>query len=147
MIEAIETSSPKVIGFRLSGKLRDDDFKIFAPAVDAAVAVESKVRLFAQFDDFHGWDMRAAWDDFKVSLTHYSDLDRIAMVGDRWWEKWMTGVYKPTTKAKVKYFDRSEVDAAWKWLEENDQDERAAEEDERVQDALMNAVFVCWRGQ
>ena len=41
------------------------------------------------------------------------------MVGDRKWEQWMASFCKPFTKATVKYFDASEVDAAWKWLRES----------------------------
>ena len=121
MIAAIETGSSKVVGFRLCGKLHDEDYKQFVPRMETILTAEGKVRLFLQFDDFHGWDIHAAWDDFKFSLKHYSDFERIAMVGDCRWEKWMTSFCRPFTKAKMKYFDSSEVDAAWKWLEENDE--------------------------
>jgi len=53
------------------------------------------------------------------------------VVGDRSWEKILTGFVWPFTHGKLKYFDRSEVDAAWKWLEEHDQ---ATENDDRVFD-------------
>ncbi len=118
MIETLQTASPKVVGFRLSGKLHDEDYKSFVPAVDAVVAAEGKVRLLLQFDDFHGWDLHAAWDDFRFGIRYYGDFDRIAMVGDRKWEQWMATLCKPFTKAKVRYFDRSEVDAAWNWIGE-----------------------------
>ena len=118
MIATIETGSPKVVGLKLCGKLHDEDYKQFVPKMETILTAEGKVRLFIQLEDFHGWDLHAAWDDFKFSLKHYSDFERIAMVGDRKWEKWMANFCKPFTKAKVKYFDRSEVDAAWKWLEE-----------------------------
>jgi hypothetical protein len=118
MIETIESGSPKVVAFKLSGKLRDEDYKHFVPAVDAAVASEGKVRLIALFEDFHGWDMKAAWDDLKFGLRHYSDFERIAMVGDRKWEAWMANLCKPFTKAKVRYFDSSEAAAAWNWVRE-----------------------------
>ncbi len=118
MIEALETSSPKVVAFKLSGKLHDADYKVFVPAVEAALAKEGKLRFLALFEDFHGWDLRAAWDDFKFGLRYYSAFERIAMVGDRKWEAWMAKLCKPFTKAKVKYFDSSEVDAAWKWVQE-----------------------------
>jgi hypothetical protein len=51
------------------------------------------------------------------------------MVGNRRWEKWMTSVCKPFTKAKVKYFDRSEVAAAWTWLRQSEEDDKSREED------------------
>ena len=118
MIETIETDTPKTMAFKLSGKLRDDDYKSLVPKVEMLVA-EGKRRFFVQFEDFHGWDLRAAWDDFKFAMRHYSDFDRIAMVGDRRWEQWMAQVCKPFTRAKVKYFDTSEIDDAWAWLRED----------------------------
>jgi hypothetical protein len=119
MIETLQTTSPKVVGFRLSGKLHDEDYKTFVPALEAAVAAQGKVRLLAQFDDFHGWDLHAAWDDFKFGMKHYQDFERIAMVGDREWEKWMAALCKPFSKADVRYFDASEAEAAWAWIGEN----------------------------
>jgi len=46
--------------------------------------------------------MRAMWDDLKFGMRHYSDFDRIAMVGDRWWEAWLATICKPFTKARVR---------------------------------------------
>ena len=128
MIATIETGSPKVVGFRLSGKLHDDDYKRFVPKIETILTAQGRVRLLIELEDFHGWDLHAAWDDLKFSLKHYSDFERIAMVGDRKWEKWMTHFCKPFTKAKVMYFDRSDVETALKWLEEKDEDIRATEE-------------------
>jgi SpoIIAA-like len=118
MIETIPTPSPKTIGFKLSGKLHDEDYSSFVPTVESFLAAEGKARLFVQFEDFHGWDLHAVWDDTKFAFKHYSDFDRIAIVGERRWEKWMAYVCKPFTKATVRYFDASQIDDAWAWLRE-----------------------------
>jgi hypothetical protein len=81
MIETVPTVSPKTIGFKLSGKLHDEDYKSFMPTVESFLAGEGKARLFVQFEDFHGWDLHAVWDDTKFAFKHYADFDRIAMVG------------------------------------------------------------------
>ncbi len=141
MIATFETGSPKVVGVKLSGKLHDEDYRRFVPMIESILTAEGKVRLFVQFEEFQGWDMHAAWDDFKFALQHYSDFERIAMVGDRRWEKWMASVCKPFTKAKVKYFDHSEVDAAWTWLRANDEDGKATEEEDRTP-----AMVDIWNG-
>ena len=109
MIETIETSSPKVLGMKVCGKLHDEDYKQFVPNVEALLTAKGKLRLLVQFEDFHGWDLHAAWDDLKFGLRHYSDFERIAMVGDRKWEKWMANFCKPFTKAKVKYFEGTPI--------------------------------------
>ena len=43
---------------------------------------------------------------------------RIALVGEKTWEKWMATVCKPFTRAKVRYFDATEIEAAKTWLAE-----------------------------
>lgn len=118
MIEQLPTASGKVLAFRLSGKLHDEDYKSFGPLVDTAVAKEGKVRILAEFHDFHGWDAHALWDDIKFSTTHCGKIERIALVGDKTWEKWMAAVCKPFTMAKVRYFDVSAMDTARAWLDE-----------------------------
>jgi hypothetical protein len=118
MIETLPSPSDKVLAFKLSGKLHDEDYKTFVPAVDKAIAEDGKVRMLAQFHDFHGWDAHALWDDTKFAMTHCTKIERIALVGEKTWEKWMATVCKPFTMAKVKYFDVGQIDDAWKWLQE-----------------------------
>jgi SpoIIAA-like len=118
MIEQLSARAGNVLTFKLSGKLHDEDYKTFVPLVDAAIAKEGKARILAQFHDFHGWDAHALWDDIKFSTTHCTKIERIALVGDKKWEKWMATVCKPFTMAKVRYFDASEIEAAEAWLAE-----------------------------
>jgi hypothetical protein len=116
MIEKLPQSTDTNLGFKLSGKLHDADYQHFVPVIDAALAKNPKVRLLAQFHDFQGWDMKALWDDIKFSTTHCTKIDRIALVGEKAWEKWMSVVCKPFTMAKIQYFDTANMDAAWAWL-------------------------------
>jgi hypothetical protein len=117
MIEPIPSPHANVLGFKLSGKLHDSDYKTFVPAIDEA-AKSGKVRLLAYFHDFQGWDMHALWDDIKFATTHCTSFNRIALVGEKSWEKWMSAVCKPFTMAKIQYFDAADIDKAWAWLAE-----------------------------
>jgi SpoIIAA-like len=118
MIEQIPVNSERVLAFKMSGKLHDEDYKKFVPMVDDAIAKSGKVRMLAQFHDFHGWDAKALWDDIKFSTTHCTKIDRIALVGEKTWEKWMATVCKPFTMAKIKYFDATQLEAAKTWVAE-----------------------------
>lgn len=117
MIEPLSGPSDKVLGFKLSGKLHHEDYKTFVPAIDAA-AQQGKVRLLAQFEDFHGWDLQALWDDIKFSTTHCTKFERIALVGEKKWESWMSKICKPFTMAKIHYFEASQLAEAWAWAAE-----------------------------
>ena len=118
MITALDRTKGSVLGFTLSGKLHDEDYRHFVPTVDAAIAAHGKIRLLAHFVDFHGWDMHALWDDIKFATVHCTKVERIALVGGRLWEEWMAKVCKPFTMAKIQYFDAAQIDEAWAWLEE-----------------------------
>ena len=86
--------------------------------VSTPIAAAGPIRLLARFEDFHGWDLHAAWDDFRFGVQHYADIERIALTGDRAWEQWMAKLCRPFTQAQVRYFDAGQVEAAWTWLRE-----------------------------
>jgi len=118
MVEILTGLPANTVGFKVSGKLHDDDYKKFVPLVDAEIAKDGKVNVLAQFHDFHGWDAHALWDDIKFATTHCTKIRRVALVGDKTWEKWMAGVCKPFTMARVRYFDTADLEAAKTWLAE-----------------------------
>jgi len=118
MIDILTGLPANTIGFKMSGKLHDEDYKKFVPLVDAEIAKDGKVNVLAQFHDFHGWDAKAMWDDIKFATTHCARIKKIALIGEKTWEKWMAMVCKPFTLAKIRYFDAKDFDAASKWLQE-----------------------------
>ena len=67
--------------------------------------------------DFHGWEGAAMWDDIKFDMKHFSDIDRLALVGDKKWEKGMSVFCGPFTTAKVRYFDNTAIAEARAWVE------------------------------
>ncbi len=118
MIEHLPSVSDRVLAFRLSGKLHAADYEDFVPVIDAAVTDAGRLRLLAWFQDFHGWDLPAAWQDTLFAVRHYQAFERIALVGDHRWQQWMAGLCRPFTIATVRYFDATELDAAWVWVRE-----------------------------
>lgn len=116
MIQQLPQSTGKTLAFKMSGKLHDEDYQHFVPIVETAIGAHGKIRLLAQLEDFHGWDLHALWDDTKFAVKHCADVERVALVGDKKWEEWMAKVCAPFTLAKVRYFDVSDAEAAWGWL-------------------------------
>jgi hypothetical protein len=66
---------------------------------------------------FHGWTTGALWEDIKFDVKHFSDIERVAMVGEKKWQKGMSEFCRPFTTAKIRYFDHSEANAAREWAE------------------------------
>jgi hypothetical protein len=102
----------------VSGKIHKADYEHFAPEFERLVKQHGKLRLLMVMKDFHGWDLGALWEDIKFDIHHFSDIERIAMVGDKAWQEGMATFCKPFTKAKISYFPQHQLAEARTWLAE-----------------------------
>ena len=115
-IKLSESNGGKVLEVQVSGKLTHEDYQHFAPKFEQMVKQHGKIRVLFEMVDFHGWEAAAVWDDIKFDVKHFSDIDRLVMVGDKKWEKGMSVFCRPFTTAKIRYFDFTRNDEARAWL-------------------------------
>lgn len=119
-IKLTELTDAGVLEVMASGKLTDEDYQqVFIPEMERLTKQHGKIRLLFEMIQFHGWEPKAAWDDLKLNLKHSHDIERVAMVGEKKWQHWMTELAKPFTSAKVRYFDQTEIDQARVWIGED----------------------------
>ena len=52
-------------------------------------------------------------------MKHRQQVDRIAMVGEKDWQHWMTRIASWFVDADVRYFDASQESEAERWVREN----------------------------
>ena len=106
-----ESAGGRVLELQVSGKLTHEDYKQFVPEFERLVKEQGKIRILFEMTDFHGWEFAALWDDIKFDARHFSHIERLAMVGDKAWEKGMSKFCQPFTTAKIRYFDHSAIHA------------------------------------
>lgn len=116
-VELIEQNGGKLLVVRLTGKLVKEDYDHFVPTVERLAKQHGRIRMLVEMHDFHGWTAGALWEDIKFDLKHFSDIERLALVGETKWEKGMAAFCKPFTTAKVRYFDQSATAEVRTWLE------------------------------
>ena len=112
-----EENGGKLLEVRVSGKLTHADYQQLVPAFERLTSTLGKIKVLFDMVDFHGWETGAVWDDIKFDIKHFSDIERLAMVGDKAWEHGMSVFCKPFTTAKIRYFDRSAAEDARVWLD------------------------------
>ncbi|MEO6786556.1 MAG: STAS/SEC14 domain-containing protein [Chthoniobacteraceae bacterium] len=115
-IKLNELNGGKVLEVQVSGKLAHADYTQFVPEFERLVKQHGKLRVLFEMAEFHGWEAAALWDDIKFDVKHFSDIEKIAMVGDTKWEHGMATFCKPFTSAKVQYFDASKIADARAWI-------------------------------
>ncbi len=116
-VKLIEKNDGKLLEIQMSGKLTKKDYAHFVPAVERLVNEYGKIRILVELHDFHGWTAGALWEDIKFDAKHFSDIERIAIVGETEWEHGMAVFCKPFTTANISYFDRAAINEAHVWLE------------------------------
>lgn len=117
--EVRNDATNNIVEVRVSGKLEKRDYERFVPELEQLIKDQGKLRVLILMEDFHGWTASALWEDFKFDLKHFRDVERVAMVGDKKWEKGMSVFCKPFTTAKIRYFDLADQAEAHAWLAEN----------------------------
>ncbi|HEX5220354.1 MAG TPA: STAS/SEC14 domain-containing protein [Verrucomicrobiae bacterium] len=116
-IKLEEKDNGKLVEMHLSGKLTREDYEHFVPEIERLVRDHGKLHLLVDMQGFHGWTAGALWEDLKFDVRHFSDIERVAMVGEKKWQKGMSQFCRPFTAAKLRYFDHAEMDAAREWAE------------------------------
>ncbi|HEY5753106.1 MAG TPA: STAS/SEC14 domain-containing protein [Chthoniobacterales bacterium] len=115
-IKLTEESTGNLLDVEVTDKLHKDDYRNFVPEFERLVKKHGRVRILFDMKDFHGWDAPTLWHDIRFGVQHSGDIDRIAMVGDKAWEKAMSAFCRPFTNASIRYFDHTEINDARSWL-------------------------------
>ncbi len=108
----------KVFELHLRGTLTADDFHHFVPAFERLLEQHGKISVLLDMQDFHGWDTSGLWQEIKFDVKHFAHIDRLAMIGDRQWERWLAQFCRPFTTATVRYFEQKDADLARVWIDQ-----------------------------
>ena len=119
-IQLNEEKGGKILVVHVSGKLAKADYEHFVPEFERLVRQHGKLRLLLNMTGFHGWDAGALWEDAKLDIKHFADIERLAMVGENKWQHGMATFCKPFTAATIRYFDHAHAAEARTWLAESD---------------------------
>ncbi|MEO8060713.1 MAG: STAS/SEC14 domain-containing protein [Burkholderiales bacterium] len=117
-IQFNEENGGKILVVHVSGKLVKEDYASLVPEVDRLARERGKLRLLIDMADFHGWDAAAAWEDLKLGVKHFADIEKIAVIGETRWQHAMASFCKPFARAAVRYFDHGAAAEARRWLAE-----------------------------
>jgi len=100
------------------GKLTHEDYTIINPLIDSALngIKEPKVNVLFDGTELEGWELRAAWDDFKFGLKHNNEFQKIAIYGNKNWQEITAKVGDWFISGEIQYFE--DYDKALTWLQQ-----------------------------
>jgi len=106
-----------VLEVHLSGKLEAEDYKKFVPQIEAMIKEHGKIRILVYLNEFSGWTLQALWNDIGFDFKHFSDIAKLAIVGESKFQEAMTAFCRPFTTAQIRYFDHGKLPDARQWID------------------------------
>jgi hypothetical protein len=84
MIIQIKNLPENILGFEFAGEVTDMDYEsVVYPALEKFNSGKNKIRILCQFDNnFKKFDLGAIWDDTVISIKHFLDWEKVAIVSD-----------------------------------------------------------------
>jgi len=105
------------LSLKAVGKLTHEDYLTITPMLDSALkgVKEPIVNAFIDARELEGWELRAAWDDFKLGLKHGREFNKIAILGNKTWQEYAAKLGSWFISGEIKFFEESST--AFNWLE------------------------------
>jgi len=117
MISKLERSSGKVIGFVTEDKIDLAQFEALLPEVEALITEHGRINLLFHIKSMKGYGVKEFAADVKFTVKHWNDIGKVAIVSDKDWWGVAARIDNLFTKWEERYFDSSELDKAWAWVE------------------------------
>lgn len=120
MIEKMEGTSGNSIAFKVNGTIDTADYAVMVPEVERLIGEVGDINILLDLTRFH-WEKVSAWGaDFAFGAKYHKRIRRMAIVGDKKWQKWLTALVDPFYAREAKFFHSKDLEAAWAWLNEPD---------------------------
>ena len=95
-----------------------EDYALLTAEVEAAINETGTVRLLIDLQEFASEEAKAWSADLKFGREHRKKIEKMAIVGDKKWQKWLTALADPFYAREAEFFSTADRDAAWRWLQD-----------------------------
>lgn len=117
MLEKLSQSTGNILGYKAVGKITKEDYPALKADVEALLQQEQSISMLLDLEEFEGEEIKAWGADFEFGHEYRTKIAKMAIVGDKKWQEWMTSLIDPFYAREAEFFPTDEREAAWEWLE------------------------------
>lgn len=119
MAKQATKDTDKILSITVGDNFTQEDMKRHAADLEAKISEVGQIRLLLIMEKFPKIEPAAFWKDLKFSSEHYSDIERMALVGQSEWQNWYAKLVDMWPNVEVKHFEMDQMEAAYNWLGED----------------------------
>lgn len=116
MFAVMSESKDNILGLRMEGVIEKDDYETLIPMVEDLVKQFGEVRMLCELGAFQHEAPGAYFADMKFGHEFHDKIVKMAIVGDKRWEAWITKLAAPFYAREARYFPTAAIDDAWAWI-------------------------------
>jgi hypothetical protein len=115
-IDIVPNGAVLNVTLKATGKLTHGDYGVMIPMLTQAITAmpNIKVNMLIDATEFEGWELEAAWDDFKFGMEFKETFLKIAIVGTKTWQEYLAKMGDWFMNGEVKFF--YDLPQAQEWI-------------------------------
>ena len=119
MIQFLPQNDGNLVAIQFSGKLTHEEFETLEPMLDDQIDKDGgEICLLLDLREFDGYeDLHAMWEHFSVVRKHHGEVKRIALLGNKEWERRFAELAVRFVYADVGYFEDDDLAGAIEFLQ------------------------------
>ena len=111
-----------IVSIRFFDRMIDRQTRQLSAMLQQSIAeAGGRIRLLLAIEsEIHGRSPESLFESLQFIKLHADQIDRIAIVGRKSWERTYVGLFGLFSGTEIDYFDRSEAVNAIRWLQGED---------------------------
>ena len=114
--EKMSKSTGKVLGLKVTGRVKKEDYEGLTEMVREIVDREREVDLLLDMEEFDWAEINAWGADWRFSREFHDNMKRMAIVGNKRWQRFVTTIADPLFINEANFYAVEDRDDAWEWL-------------------------------
>jgi hypothetical protein len=119
MLEIIDSKVPSIVAVRCSDRLTLEDFQCARTVVEDAIKLNEKICLIIEVTDIAFPTLKFFAKDFKFIFKHYKSIEKVAIIGNKAWQKCWFMLMRMTFDLNGRFFKSMQHEQAWEWIKED----------------------------
>jgi hypothetical protein len=112
----LKESSGNILGFKIIAGITERQQEKICKILEKRINETGKIRLLLVIEAHEAMDAESLLFNLNFTLRYSDNIDRMALVRSNAWEETWVGLFGLFSHILTRYFDRSEIKEAWKWI-------------------------------
>ena len=116
-MQLLPLTRDNIIAVRVKDTLTAEEFDHFKKLVDHTIEQYGEVKIYFEMEEFEGWHAGTFLDNALFDIVHAHQFSKVAMVGEKTWQAWLSKLVNLVKRGEVKYFDLTQRVQAMEWIQ------------------------------